>query len=262
MAYSKGGKRYRKKKMSEDQVDKLIDSKIKQQREDKQLSSASGNSGTPIPHNSSITQGDLQRVIGSMPQGVEDGQRVGNEVVCKTLNIRGITQMYFGKSDSRSRIGVRVLVFSVKAFPNGADAIANASEWIHSILRHGAQPKGFEGSIEDYLLPLNTDVITCHSDKRFTLTQPFVYSTGVVPASTQMPIQQQYSTKTWNINVKCKNKVLKFSRPADQGPVGEVPNNYGPLIAVGYCHLDGSAPDVATTAISQSFVSTLRYEDR
>ena len=170
--------------------------------------------------------------------------------------------MQFNPSAGRSRLGVRVLCFSVKAYPDGASAIANTQDWIHSLLRHGSNVKAFNGTIEDYLLPLNTDVVTVHMDKRFTITQPFLWNTSLSPDGTTIPVQQAYSTKTWRANIKCKNKVLKFSAPAELTPSGSIPNNWGPLFALGYCHLDGSAPDQLTTAVSNSFLSTIRYEDR
>ena len=40
-----------------------------------------------------------------------------------------------------------------------------------------------------------------------------------------------------------------------------LPTNYCPVMLLGYTHMDGSAPDVTTTAIQMNYTSTLNYKD-
>lgn len=270
--YSKGGGKYRKKTMSQKEVEKLVDKKIQQKSETKQATSISGGGddplsygGFPILHNSSIRQADCIRLIGAMGQGTAEGQRIGNEVMLQSLNVRGWIQQQYSPAANRSRLGVRLFAFSVKGFDNGGHAISNFNKWGKAFLRAGDKVKAFDGLVADWLLPVNRDIITLHAERRIYLNQPRSYQIGPgIPDTEQIPVQQEYSTKMFNINVKCKNKVLKFSKEYDTDATAakDIPQNYGPLIALGYCHLDGSLPDQADTAVSMSFVSTIKYEDK
>lgn len=261
-SYSKGGGKYRKKTMSEKQVEQLVEKKMSQKSETKLIANRYGD-GPPIFHNSAIRQGDCNRIISSLPKGDKDGERIGNEVTCQTLTIKGWVQMYYSPSYQRSRIGVRLFVFSVKGFANGGHAISNSTSWIRGFLRLGSTVKPFDGSVGDWLLPVNRDLITVHAERKMYLNQPRIYVTGINPPAENIPIQQEFSSKAFSINVKCRNKVLKFSQEyaGDTTVDIDIPQNYGPLLAIGYCHLDGSSPDVLDTAISLSYVSTLKYED-
>lgn len=225
--------------------------------EDKVASSDSG----LINHNSPISQGDLYRIIPGIRQGVEEGQRVGNEIMCKRLHIQGLVNLIFNPSSSRSKVGVRVMMFSVKGFANGTDAIAQAPSWIDGILRDGVNVRAFDGSIRSYFLPHNSDIITMHAEKKFTLTQPFLWNTGLSPPAVTVPIQEQYATKFWKASLKCKSKKLKFTRDSLGGVPSNVPENWGPLIAVGYCKLDGSGADITTTGLQMQTSAQLYYED-
>ena len=263
--YSKGGGKYRKKTMSEKEVEKLVDKKIQQKAETKIIASQSGDGGSPIYHNSSIRQGDLVRVIGGIKQGVQNGQRIGNEIMIQSLNVRGWIQQQYSSSANRSRLGVRIFCFSVKGFANAGHAIGNSNEWVKGFLRLGHDVKAFDGNVGDWLLPVNHKLITLHGERRIYLNQPRSATLGPgIPSTDQIPVQQEYSSKMFNFNIKCKNKILKFSREVlgDTSDDVDIPQNYGPLIALGYCHLDGSLPDQADTAVTMSFVSTMKYEDK
>lgn len=214
-----------------------------------------------IAHNSAIGQGDLYRIIPGIRQGVQEGERIGNEIMCKKLYIQGLVNLVFNPSATRSKVGVRVMMFSVKGFASGTDAIANAPDWIDGILRDGVNVRPFDGSIRSYFLPHNSDMITLHAEKKFSLTQPFLWNTGISPDATSVPIQEQYATKFWKASIKCKSKRLKFTKNALGGSSSTVPENWGPLIAVGYCKLDGSAPDVLDTGLQMQTSAQLYYED-
>lgn len=236
---------------------KEITAMIASGKEDKQ---ASTNTGL-VPHNSAITHADLIRVIPSIPLGDKEGQRIGNEITAKRLHVQGLVNLYFDPSRSRSKIGVRVMIFSVKGIANAMTAIDNSSDWINAILRDGTNVRPFNGAIRDYFLPHNSDLITMHAERRFTLTQPFLWNTGLSPPAVTVPIQEQYATKFWKANIKVKGKKLKFSA-STAGAVPDVfPNNYGCLMAVGYCKLDGSAPDVASTGLNMQTSAQIYYED-
>jgi len=259
MAYAKrknrarGRKRGGLNKLEVKQVKSLMHST----KEDKQVSTNSG----LILHNSNISQGDLRRVIPSMTQGTAEGQRVGNEVTMKALTLKGLLNIRFNGAFTRSRIGVRVFVFSVKGYADGSAAIANASQWLGGMMRDGTNVRPFDGDVRSYFLPVNRDLITLHGERRCNITFPGLWNTGLSPDATTVPVQTQFSYKYWKMSVKCKNKRLKFSSITTGGGIDTVPNNFGPLIAVGYCKLDGSAPDLLDTGVSSEWNAQMYYED-
>jgi len=225
--------------------------------EDKQ---ASNNSGL-IQHNSAISGGDLVRVLPSITQGVAEGQRIGNEIMAKALKVQGLLNVTYNGRDTRAKIGARIFIFSVKGYASGDAAINNATDWINSLLRDGTSVRPFDGSVKSYFLPVNRDVITLHEERRCHMTFPFQVNTGISPDATSFPVQTQFSYKYWKASIKCKNKKLKFSAESPGAGIDFVPNNWGPIIAVGYCKLDGSGADVLDTGMTSEWNSQLYFED-
>lgn len=67
-----------------------------------------------------------------------------------------------------------------------------------------------------------------------------------------------HATKFFSKTFKLRNKSLKYQSSYESNLQ---PVNWSPVILVGYVHLDGSAPDVATTQMTMSFDSIFTYED-
>jgi len=59
-------------------------------------------------------------------------------------------------------------------------------------------------------------------------------------------------------SLKVKNKQLKYS---DDTSSGLLPTNYAPVLCFGYCFMDGSLPDTASTNLQVYYESILKYED-
>lgn len=228
-----------------------------EQKEDK---CASSNSGLVL-HNSAIAQGDLLRLVPGITQGVAEGQRVGNEIMAKTLKVQGLLNVRYNATTTRAKIGCRIFLFSVKGYADATGAINASSTWINAMLRDGTNVRPFDGTVKSYFLPVNTDLITLHAERRCNMTFPFQWNSGINPDSTSYPVQSQFSYKYWKATIKCKNKKLKFSSESPGAGVDVIPNNWGPLIAVGYCKLDGSGPDVLDTGVSSEISSQLYFED-
>jgi len=252
------GKGYRRNPKGLNQAEKAeVKAMMHETKEDKVQAYNSG----LVQHNSAISGSDILQLVPRITQGVAEGQRIGNEIVAKSLKVRGLLNLTYNGASTRSRVGVRVFCFSVKGFADGQQAIANNGSWINAMLREGTEVRAFDGSVKSYFLPVNTDLITVHSDKRYNVTMPFQVNTGISPDSTSFPVQTQYAYKYFTANIKCKNKKLKYSSITSGGGIDTVPNNWGPLFAVGYCKLDGAAPDVLDTGVSCDFLSEIRFED-
>lgn len=212
--------------------------------------------------------GDVLRILPPIDQGTAESQRVGDTITSQKIDVRGhffinvvpnvsSTLNLPTTIPANARLMIRAFICSVKKFSNYDDAVTNVSSWSSSFLKNGNSSQALDGSIESMYLPVNTDVITVHKEfKRYINMPVLTSSTSGVPVN--WIIGQSYnpagSVKFFNANIKCK-KVLKYD------DTNFSPQNYAPFMVISYAHLDGSSPDVLTTTISSSYVSTLNYED-
>ena len=103
--------------------------------------------------NSGISgSGDCLQVIPSIASGTLDNQRVGDQIRPQSLSIRGIINMV-PQDPTQSlgvrRIGVRVMIVSVKAYPTYAVAAANTATWMPGLLKKGGTTTSFAGALDD-----------------------------------------------------------------------------------------------------------------
>lgn len=213
-------------------------------------------SGGMTAYNSGISAiGDVNRVLPSVAQGVDDGQRVGSKITATSLQIKGhyiLNQSYMSTA-SNARIGVRMMVVTPRKYQHTTDAIANATAWLPVLLKKGNTDNAFTGTIENLYQSINRDQVIVHYDKVSYMTMPQVnFYTAVASDTTNFPVN---STKFFTINLKCRNKVLTF----DEG--SNYPYQYGPVVLIGYSHLDGSAADAVETQLSMQYFSTITYKD-
>ena len=259
MSKSKNTKNNKKAKGLTKTEKKEVKSIMHSDREDKVVSYTSG----LISHNAAITSADCLRVIPLMAPGILEGQRVGNEILIKRLNLQCLLNKKWDLSYDESKIGVRLMVFSVKSYPTYSGAVANAAQWERAMLRDGTNVRAFTGTVKSFFLPYNSDVITMHEERRFVLTNPYQQNSSVIPSVSNTPfaVDPHFSTKYLSFDLKCKNKSLKYSATQTGAAPNQSPNNYSPMIAVGYCKLNGSAPDVLAQGLEMDLQSTLYYED-
>lgn len=205
--------------------------------------------------NSAVSSsGDIIKVLPDVPQGGDNGQRIGDQIRGQKLVIKGhlILGQAYNTQLAEARIGVRMLICSPKRFPSYADSVANSTNWLNSILSIGPNEMALDGTLRSLYLPINHNSVTCYYDKVIYLTLPYV--NGVATSTSQ---DLHNSVRFFNKTIYLKNKLFKYDNlsPANQ------PNNYGPSILFSYVHLDGSIPDTTNTLLTASFVTTLQYED-
>lgn len=212
--------------------------------------------------------GDVIRVLPQITIGTTTGARIGDVVQGQSLKIRGhmlinTTPITTGSGviptgiPNNCRLLVRAFVFSVKRFQNYDDAVSNVANWSGQFLRNGSSTQALDGTIASMYLPVNTDVITVHKEiKKYITCEGLATITFGSPANqiAMTNVNYQDTTKFFDIDVKCK-KTLKYDSSNFS------PQNFAPLFCLSYCHLDGSSPDVLTTVVSSSFVSTFMYQD-
>jgi len=243
-------KRAYKKKPKKITFEKRVLSVIHKQAETKtasvELTLTGFNSGVS-------SSADCIRVLPNIANGVLDNQRIGDQIRCQRLRIKGHILMDPAtyQNYNSTRIGVRLLVVQPKMFAEFNYAQSNFNVWQTNLLKRGGTTVGFTGLISDLYSDVNTDAVTKLYDKVMYMNQPLVYSAaGAVDIGN--------TCKFFNISLKVKNKLLKY----DQSISSAIqPTNYSPIFILGYSHLNGSAPDTGSTQISCAFLSDLYYED-
>lgn len=205
------------------------------------------------------SSGDLMNVIPGITQGIQDNNRIGDQIRAQKLKIKGYMTLTQGLSTTvgNARIGVRLMLVYPKMYPSYDGATANAATWLGALLKTGATTHGFVGStVRDLYAPINTDAITVGYDRVHHITMPYYNVATSVGLVTQ---DLKYSTKFFTITKKLRNSCFKYD--STFGSAGLYPANKVWFLVAGYVHLDGSAADVATTVLNVAFDSYLDFED-
>jgi len=206
--------------------------------------------------NSGITAvGDIQNLLPTIAQGTADNARIGDQLRGQRLSIKGAV-VYSPSLGSygtyaNSRLAVRVMIIQPKQYGDYSAIYNNFSSWSAILLKKGGTTTNFSGTLSDLWAPINTDAITKYYDK-------IMYLNGPYERTAVGGYQMLGSTKFFNINLKMRNKLLKFDASVSGGLS---PTNYAPVMLIGYVHMDGSAPDGASTAIVAQYDSIFTYED-
>lgn len=212
-----------------------------------------------IAFNSGINStGDPQRCLPNVAVGTAENERIGEQIRAQKLNIKGhYILTVSNNSYPNARIAVRMMVVQPKNLSGYPDASATAA-WQTQLLKKGGTNVGFTGLISDLYAPINTDQITCSYDKITYVSMPYIgTTTGTTLVNTVYTHDVSKSVKFFNINLRVKNKLLKY----DKNYSSVQPTSYTPMLVVGYAHMDGSSPDVLTTQVYVSFDSIFTFED-
>lgn len=207
-------------------------------------------------YNSGINvTGDVKRLMPSISQGTADNARIGDQVKAQTLTVKGaiVYNPSVGQygTYANARIACRLMIVSPRLYPNIDDAQTNAATWTAYLLKKGGTTTSFSGILSDLWAPINTDGIIKYYDKVFYLDAPYqITNVG----STLMG----KSTRFFSHSMKLRNKTIKYDSSVSGGTQ---PSNYGPVMVLGYAHMDGSSPDSLTTTVQLSFDSIFTYED-
>lgn len=214
------------------------------------------------PFNSGMTsQGDVLQVIPSINKGTSDNQRIGDQLRAMSLQIRGyiLASISIPQALSQARIGVRIMVVQPKEYSNYSTVYANYNSWQVTLLKKGGTTSAFTGAVDDLYAPINSDSITKYYDKVIYVTTPYIYTgTGTTNVNVIQSMDVAQSVKFFNIKFNLRNKLLKYD---DSFSSGLAPTNTAPVMMVGYVHLDGSSPDIASTNVSMQYDAIFNYED-
>lgn len=212
-----------------------------------------------IKYNSGIDSlGDITPILPSITESVNENGRIGDQIRSQTLQIKGYIKFDYSSVPASKvcSVGVRMMCVSLKSAQN-ADAVNSTATPLYSLLKKGGTSTAFTGVLSDLTAPINTDLFTVHSDKLYYLKQDMIIQNGTV-TNNWVAADVSKLLRFFTINVKCKNKQLKYE---DGISSGVYPTNFYPFILLGYSYLDGSSPDIVSTPLGMEFTSCLKYED-
>lgn len=213
--------------------------------------------------------GDVIRLLPSITQGSGEANRIGDQIRGERLNIKGhfVINVHPTLSTTSSlptaippncRLLIRAFICSVKRYQNYDDAVSNVATWSAQFLKNGNNSQALDGSVESSYLPVNRDVITVHKEIKKYISIPMLTSTSSVSTPANWIIAQSSDPRT---SVKFFNASISLKKLMKYDDATNVPQNCAPFMVISYSHLDGTGPDVVTTAINATFVSTFKYKD-
>ncbi len=203
-----------------------------------------------VAFNSPITAtGDVLRIMPDVPTGSNSWQRTGQRITLTKVVIRGYitTTGPATTSASRCRYGVRHLLLADKQ-KNDWQKVDTTDL---AALLEGVSAAGqyFDGTVDAYMSPVNRENFTSRMDKKFPITQ--IYEEG--DAGKAAPNNGiKFFTKTLTFGTNGKELYFEGSNH---------PINFKYFMSLGYCYLDGSAPDTVSTDIKMSYTATAYYKD-
>lgn len=217
---------------------------------------------TLVKFNSGIdSAGDMLQILPSISQSLLDNGRVGDQIRAQSLNVKGFVKLDINNTVANTTmptVAVRMMIVSMKVRSNYLDA-TSAPTYLGTLLKKGGTTTGFTGALRDLYAPINTDAFTKHYDRIMYLTQDAVISPNGTanPGINAISSDVRKTIKFFNINVRCKKKLLKY----DSNITSLTPTNWAPFLVLGYCYLDGSTIDTISTKVGLQYDSIFNYED-
>lgn len=195
-----------------------------------------------IPGWNNLTNtGDLMRLFPDIAQGDNREQRIGSKIKLQNINCK----FYFHippATDPEENVSAglccRLLVLSPKQFTKWSEFITEWSSGANlgrKYLRNGEAQTYFQGDMMSLEFPVNTALFTTHYDKKF-----YLHRGRLIGQSSDGLARMPEVAKTFNLNLKVKNKVIQY---ADSGAF--TPSNYSPFAILLYAPMNG---DITTTS--------------
>lgn len=207
---------------------------------------------------------DVIRIIPTITQGTDGGNRIGDQVLGQKLEVRGHMMVNFVPNTtgtaiptaipSNCRMMIRAVCCSIKKF-SSYDDVSATTTWMNKILKNGNTLQGLDGTVRSMYLPWNHDVITVHKEIKKYITVPAIFAqTATATGFSNTVVGFEQSCKFFNFTLSLK-KLLKYDDSSFS------PQNDGRFFVISYAKLDDTSPDIITARITANFVSTLHYED-
>lgn len=218
-------------------------------------------SGSLTYFNSGINStGDMLQIIPNITQSTADNGRIGDQIRAQSMNLKGYLKLDINTSGASNSdltsVVARLFVVSLKTKLNYTEASSSATP-LNALLKKGGSTVAFTGLLSDIYAPVNTDLFTVHHDRKFYLNQSMIQNFNST-TNAIVPLDVKNTVKFFNLNIRCKNKLLKYDANVSSGLL---PTNYGPMFLLGYSFLNGASGDVISARVGTQFDVMFSYED-
>ena len=199
---------------------------------------AGGNPSGVFPIIPKIDQaGQIQPGGVIQPNTIEtrEGSQVQLKSIVCNLNLV-LSSSYSISQSSMAGIRYRVIIFSCKKYARYNDTIDNwfntaGSDHLETqFFRDGDTGVPWDSNMENFDLPVNTELFTVHAQRTGKLNRGQAY--GDTAGSSAVMKQANVTLK---IPLKVKSKKLLFAEPKEA-----LPTNFNPIIWIGYKAYDGT----------------------
>lgn len=200
-----------------------------------------------VVHNSPISDADVVPILGSIPEGTDSNERLGDRVKPKALVVRGVIAPNPAYNPDNKPLIVSVYILSCK--DKKTNALVTAGAGMAYLLKPnigGTEEVPFDGSTFRQTFPVNSDKFKVHFQKKY------IISSGSVAGGNPRGIE----TIRWQYSFKS----LPASLTWDAG-TGDDCNNFAPFMVIGYSYADGSAGEGLQTRLVSQATAVLDYED-
>lgn len=207
-----------------------------------------------VPFNSSITSStEFYPIIPPCPQGLSEGQRLGDRIKPLGLTVRCLVSAT-GSYTSSQLSRCRLFVVSAK---NIKDNLLQSQLQPDQLLDYGGFIQQYDGSPTGHTVPINKEGWTVYHDKRFTITK----GTGKTPQlGNGYTGDQVFVPTNQSIELVFKVKLPANLTYAEDALVS--PTNSAIWMALGYTQPDGATtPDNILGRITMTWISTMYYKD-
>lgn len=168
-----------------------------------------------------IQLGDFKYLLPTFPIGDDRDDREGNKIRLKSIQVKGFVR--FENQDDDSMKIFRVMVVSGKK-----DITANLT-WADEFLLINKDATSYNGDLVRQWYPINYNKLTVHYDRSHQVVMGKIVDTSSVLPSDDTKVVIKPYLKQFTINLKCKNKILRFADDSDT-----VPSNWRPYLVMGF----------------------------
>lgn len=224
-------------------------------RVDRKLETKVGYRHVTFNPSSKITYSQVSLLLPEIPQAGSSGNPevdrevcIGSSIIATSFHINGYMNMVYEDSEPDwSTILARMFIVSDKGIRFYGALSGGVYDFVGELLRHGSTPQDYDGTPEAQLMPINFDRVTTHHTRTYNLAGDMAVHTGFTGSL-------KVKTIPFRVNLKLKNKVLKYAEPDDV-----FPHNYAPVFALGWTCANGNTP--SGSPVKVVYTTTLRYKD-
>lgn len=240
-------------------VDKLVQRKINKNM-NLQVQNKFG--GRQQIDNLPDTSARIRKILPNILQGTAINERLGTSIRLKSLMCQGCITIPADDNvplvnGDRADIQLRLLVLSSKTFKVIGDVEDNwtaGSTEYEKLFKVQSVAEAPTGRLSDMWKAINTENFTVHYDKVFKMQRGVGYFPDVT--STSGAAHMPAINKPFKINIKCKNKQLKYTDANDSEA-----NNFAPFMIATWAYTNGSPPSNAGVPFYEHYVTMKYFND-